>query len=279
MAIVEILENKLDTRRGGDDCEFNGYLEDYVLDIDDLEMDESVKKALKLIAEEDNQAKVCVNLRMSVNKEAISNQIIRYKDVFKLNGKPIILPFVIYGEKNMADRAMVIVPYEKFGYLFAKGYYYCMTEPGSDYANCKNEIVSVCLSSVNDIFDAYKRLHSVTAGSLQRSIDHNDFTNYETLKENAVECADSIRENAVSVLAGLEDKTDAIYQMVVKWFLLKKVLYVQYMVNKDILNRVHEGNVKKQRNQAKLNSEEIKFMSFSELWRCTGENQTKEVME
>ncbi len=279
MAIVEILENKLDTRRGGDDCEFNGYLEDYVLDIDDLEMDESVKKALKLIAEEDNQAKVCVNLRMSVNKEAISNQIIRYKDVFKLNGKPIILPFVIYGEKNMADRAMVIVPYEKFGYLFAKGYYYCMTEPGSDYANCKNEIVSVCLSSVNDIFDAYKRLYSVTAGSLQRSIDHNDFTNYETLKENAVECADSIRENAVSVLAGLEDKTDAIYQMVVKWFLLKKVLYVQYMVNKDILNRVHEGNVKKQRNQAKLNSEEIKFMSFSELWRCTGENQTKEVME
>lgn len=279
MAIVEILENKLDTRRGGDDCEFNGYLEDYVLDIDDLEMDESVKKALKLIAEEDNQAKVCVNLRMSVNKEAISNQIIRYKDVFKLNGKPIILPFVIYGEKNMADRAMVIVPYEKSGYLFAKGYYYCMTEPGSDYANCKNEIVSVCLSSVNDIFDAYKRLYSVTAGSLQRSIDHNDFTNYETLKENAVECADSIRENAVSVLAGLEDKTDVIYQMVVKWFLLKKVLYVQYMVNKDILNRVHEGNVKKQRNQAKLNSEEIKFMSFSELWRCTGENQTKEVME
>ena len=279
MAIVEILENKLDTRRGGDDCEFNGYLEDYVLDIDDLEMDESVKKALKLIAEEDNQAKVCVNLRMSVNKEAISNQIIRYKDVFKLNGKPIILPFVIYGEKNMADRAMVIVPYEKFGYLFAKGYYYCMTEPGSDYASCKNEIVSVCLSSVNDIFDAYKRLHSVTAGSLQRSIDHNDFTNYETLKENAVECADSIRENAVSVLTGLEDKTDAIYQMVVRWFLLKKVLYVQYMVNKDILNRVHEGNVKKQRNQAKLNSEEIKFMSFSELWRCTGENQTKEVVE
>ena len=91
--------------------------------------------------------------------------------------------------------------------------------------------------------------------------------------------SEKIRENAVSVLAGLEDKTDAIYQMVVKWFLLKKVLYVQYMVNKDILNRVHEGNVKKQRNQAKLNSEEIKFMSFSELWRCTGENQTKEVME
>ena len=42
------------------------------------------------------------------------------------------------------------------------------------------------------------------------------------------------------------------------------------MVNKNILNSVHEGNVKKQRNQAKLNADDILFMSYSEMWRTTG---------
>lgn len=58
-----------------------------------------------------------------------------------------------------------------------------------------------------------------------------------------------------------------IYSLVVRWFLLKKVVYVQYMVNKDMLQNVHEGNIKKQRNQAKINADEIPFISYSELWR------------
>jgi hypothetical protein len=57
--------------------------------------------------------------------------------------------------------------------------------------------------------------------------------------------------------------------MIQKWFLLKKVCYVQYMVSKDLLNSVHEGNIKKQRNQAKTNADEIGFLSFSEMWRLT----------
>ena len=57
---------------------------------------------------------------------------------------------------------------------------------------------------------------------------------------------------------------------------MKKVLYVQYMVNKDILNSVHEGNIKKQRNQAKLNADEISFLSFSEMWRITPETAAEE---
>ena len=39
------------------------------------------------------------------------------------------------------------------------------------------------------------------------------------------------------------------------------------MVNKDMLQNVHEGNIKKQRNQAKINADEIPFISYSELWR------------
>ena len=64
-----------------------------------------------------------------------------------------------------------------------------------------------------------------------------------------------------------QDKEACIYSLVVRWFLLKKVVYVQYMVNKDMLQNVHEGNIKKQRNQAKINADEIPFISYSELWR------------
>ena len=76
-----------------------------------------------------------------------------------------------------------------------------------------------------------------------------------------------MKENAETELRDAEDKEAMIYSLVVRWFLLKKVVYVQYMVNKDMLQNVHEGNIKKQRNQAKINADEIPFISYSELWR------------
>ncbi len=274
MSIVEILEKKMDARRGGTDCDFNGYLEDYVLDIDELEIDGVIKSTLKAISDEDNQAKICVNLKMAINKEAISNQIIRYKDVFKLEGNPIELPFIIYGSKNGQDRALLIIPFEKYSYIYAKGLYYCMTEPGSEYTNCKNEIIAMSCKTKDEVKDAYQKLYSVTAGALQRGVDSGEFSSYEILKNDAVSCANELRDGAVETLSKLEDRTKTIYSLVIKWFLLKKVLYVQYMMNKDILKYEHEGNIKKQRNQAKLNSEEIRFLSYSELWR-SGQNNSE----
>ena len=48
-------------------------------------------------------------------------------------------------------------------------------------------------------------------------------------------------------------------------------------MNKNLLNTVHEGNVKKQRNQAKINADEISFLSFSEMWRLSApEEETAE---
>ena len=69
------------------------------------------------------------------------------------------------------------------------------------------------------------------------------------------------------VLPTLTEINVIIYEMIQKWFLLKKVCYVQYMVSKDLLNSVHEGNIKKQRNQAKVNADSIVFVPYSELWR------------
>ena len=48
------------------------------------------------------------------------------------------------------------------------------------------------------------------------------------------------------------------------------------MVNKEILNTVHEGNVKKQRNQAKLNADQIQFLSYSDMYRLQKEEEVEE---
>ena len=129
-----------------------------------------------------------------------------------------------------------------------------MTEPAGEFIDCKNEIVAIS-SNQETILKVLNQLFTVKAGSIQRSIDHELFHNYEELKTASKEAANALKLEAMEKLPELEDRTQAIYH------------YVQYMVNKNILSSIHENNIKKQRNQAKLNSEEIDILSFSEMWR------------
>ncbi len=268
MAISIILEQELDSRRGGEDCRFNGYLEDFLSLEEDL--DPVLREAFTRIVEDDTDVKICTGLKSDINKDAISNQIIRYKDVFKLSGKALVYPYILYENKESADRALLVVPYSSYSFIYAKGYYYCMTEPGSKFIDCKNDIVGISSSSSSEIVDTWNKLFTMKAGALQRSIDREHFRNYDELKATAIRAAEEQKEEALQVLPTAEDRTPYIFGYVINWFLLKKVLYVQYMVNKNILNSVHEGNIKKQRNQAKLNADEVTFMSYSEMWRTTG---------
>lgn len=275
MAISSILDRQLDYRKNGEDCSFNGYLEDYLNVSEDL--DPVLKEAFTEILAKDENVKICVNLKAEVNRDAISNQIIRYKDVFKLTGRPLTYPYLLYATGDTEDRALLVVPYTKYSFIYAKGYYYCMTEPGSPFIECKNEIVAVTSDKASRIADTYAKLFTMKAGALQRSVDRDFFRSYDELKALAIEAANRQKEEAAGVLTALEDRTAQIYQYVINWFLLKKVLYVQYMVNKNLLNTVHEGNVKKQRNQAKTNADEISFLSFSEMWRLSApEEETAE---
>lgn len=278
MAIEMILEQQLDSRHGGEDCLFNGFLEDY-LNLEDLGLDPILEEAFKIIRDQNPNTRICAGMKADINRDAISNQIIRYKDIFKLTGKALTYPYILYERKNDEERALLVVPYEEYSYLFAKGYYYCMTEPGSPLLDCKNEIVTVSSDDPAWIARTYEEMFVKKAGALQRGIDHSFFANYEELKDKAVKAAEIQKEKAYAELPALEDRTPAIYKYVVNWFLLKKVLYVQYMVNKDILNRVHEGNVKKQRNQAKLNADDVQFISFSEMWRTDGTPAVPETRE
>lgn len=265
MAICAILGQKVDSRKDGDDCLFNGYLEDY-LSLRENEIDDDLKESFEKVLEVEPDTKICVDLHCAVNIEAISNQIIRYKDICKLNGKPLVIPYILYFQHDDEHRAIIICDCKQYGYIYAKGLYYCMTEPAGEFIDCKNEIVAIS-SNQETILKVLNQLFTVKAGSIQRNIDHELFHNYEELKTASKEAANALKLEAMKKLPELEDRTNAIYHYVTNWFLLKKVLYVQYMVNKNILSSIHENNIKKQRNQAKLNSEEIDILSFSEMWR------------
>lgn len=266
MAIYQILEELKDARKDGDQCEFNGFLEDY-LEVVDSSEDQGMKEILHALFEEDPDLRICVNLRADINRQVISNQIIRYKDAFKLQGHPVVCPIVVYGKRQDTERALILVNHSERSYLYAKGLYYTLTEPYSFLAECKNELVAISAESAESVRNVFRKLFSVKAGALQREADRGCFANYEQLKKDALDEAEALRESAVKQLREAQDKEACIYSLVVRWFLLKKVVYVQYMVNKDMLQNVHEGNIKKQRNQAKVNADEIPFISYSELWR------------
>jgi|LAHS01.1.fsa_nt_gb hypothetical protein len=276
MSVCEILNAKVDERKQGSDCTFNGYLEDY-LGMNENGLDENLKKAFELILEEEPDAKIITNLKHEISRDAVSNQIIRYKDVFKLNTRPLITPYIIYVEHEDGEgRALMVMPYSKANYLYGKGMYYCLTEPGSEFAEAKNELVSVASENSEEIARTFSRMFTEKAGALQRTLDKKFFTNYNELKSIALEAAQAEKNEAVEVLPTLEDRTQKIYSYVVHWFLLKKVLYVQYMVNKIILKTEHDGNIKAQRNQAKLNADSVVFLSYSEMWRLGADNAQKD---
>lgn len=275
MAIRSLLDLQLDDRHYGDNCLFNGYLEDY-LSLEDSDLDPILKDAFTTINHNYQNVKICVGLKSDISQDAISNQIIRYKDIFKLHGKALVYPYILYMTIEEEDRALLVVPYEPYSYLYAKGFYYCMTEPGSLFIDCKNEIVAISTQDPSRIVTAFNNLFEKKAGALQRAIDHEHFTNYEELQAQALKAAEEQVEQAKTELLEIEDRTDKIYHYIINWFLLKKVLYVQYMVNKEILNTVHEGNVKKQRNQAKLNADQIQFLSYSDMYRLQKEEEVEE---
>ncbi len=273
MSIYTILSGKVDARNGGTDCKFNGYLEDYLSFEENI--DEFEREVFEDIVEEHSDARIIVDYRTTISEEAISNQIIRYKDIFKLNGKPLHLPYMIYGEEDGKGRALLMVPYDTYSGIYAKAMYYCISEPGSDFIEAKNEIVSISSDDSEEIVDAYDRMFIEKAGSIQRRLDQKSYTSYRELFSKAMEAGDQLCQQCFGELIQLQDRTDAIYSYVVRWFMLKKILYVQYMVDRNLLKNTHGGDVKAQRNQAKKNAMAINIKGFSEMWRVTEESSQK----
>lgn len=270
MAIYDILCKTADRREREDGiCQFNGFLEDYLSLIEENEED-STFSILKAVFEEDPNIKICVDLRLNINREAIANQIIRYKDSFKLPKGTIICPYVLYGKMDDVQKAFIITLGDKEEYILAKALYYVMSEPENEYEGTRNEIIATsvrpetCHMLVNSMKAFFHQ--SRKAGIVQRELDMKIFNSYDEMYIMAKDMGDYMQAHLMDILDEAEDREHCINEMIAKWFLLKKFTYVQYMMDKTTLNKLHEGNVKKQRQVAKEKCDGIGFISYSDLW-------------
>lgn len=271
MAIYDILTAHKDQRDGGDVCTFNGYLEDYLGIIEEDENKEKETSVLRYLYTLDENLRICTDLHLDINRDAIANQIIRYKDAFKMPKGQITIPYIIYGKDDDTQRASILLFGNKDDYIFAKAYYYVISEPDNMYEGTRNEIISmVYQEDYDDLFKETMERYFVKkekAGLIQRFVDRRLFKNYDEMIDLAKNYGEQLQVQAKEELAALgDDAQPVIYQYIMKWFLLKKFCYVQFMMDKRKLQEVFEGNVKKQRHGAKERSDAIGFISYREMW-------------
>lgn len=275
MAIFDILSQVKDEREKDGKCTFNGYLEDYLSTLEDDETQKETYDVLSQLLPLNNSLKICTNLRLEINKDAIANQIIRYKDSFKLPRGQIRCPNIVYGTFDDEQRAMIVVIGEKEDYILAKALYYVISEPENEYEGTRNEIISMNAKAGETelLLEAADRffIKKEKAGIVQRNMDARVFINYDEMYETAQKMANDQLVNLKDILKDATEKEECINNIIAKWFLLKKFSYVQYMMDKNNLNKIHQGNVKKQRQTAKEKCDAISFVSYSELWKLVKE--------
>jgi len=238
----------------------------------ELVEEEVVTKILQNLKEKDEEIYVCKNFKFAIS-DNITNQIIHYKDVFKINEPIILCPYLIYGKtkKENKDYVIILVANNEQGYVYSKGMYYCLTEPNGFMDGYRNNVVALSLDeenydevlqSITEIIEETKSL-----GAVQRYYDRKYLKTVEEMKDMCVEASTALFEEAKEKMLEIEDRTHIIYNTISKCFLLKKCMYVQYMMNKTLLELRFSGSVKKQRQAAKESADAIPFVSFSELWR------------
>lgn len=249
-------------------CSFNGYVEDYLHYAED-ELSEEWKDLFAYLVGIDPGLRICINLQLDINPDVVTNRIIRYKDAFKVANRALIYPVIIYGiTEKKEERAVIICEKGKEEYLKAKGLYFCMSEPLGMFENARNEIVATNLENAKSVMEALFVKNEKT-GAIQRRFDAEVLGEYESMKEYALAFADELKDKAKERFAECEDgeKERIIKETIVMWFLIKKILYVQYMMSKKILNDIHKGDIKAQRSAAKANADAVVFTSYGDLWK------------
>lgn len=266
MEVFETLSAILDSRKENPNCAFNGYLEDYVSTLDE---EDPLKPVLNGLLEKAEGFRVLVDYKFNVNHNLISNQIIRYKDVQKIPEYSFCVPLIIYGLSDAKKSvAIILMKGDTDGYILAKGYYLALTEQGSLLEMSKNNVIALNTGhpmlnlAVSELMD-----DSQTAGSIQRTLDRAVFKSYAELYDLVKKQALAQQEFIKANVSQHEHKATLIYTAVVQWFLMKKLIYVQTMMNRNLLIEECKGDIKQQRHVAKMNADGVQFLMYSEMWR------------
>lgn len=271
--ILEVLGACADQRTDNGCCEFNGYLEDYITILEERGGCEKQLDLFKKFMEINESYRIIVGLQLTCNKETIANQIIRYKDAFKLPEGQLKAPYILYTKVNEKVTGILCSFGGKEESIYAKGAYLVLSEPGNQYEAIRNDVVSVAFDDevLTHQMDLIKRFVTGRdkAGYIQRGLDMIVFKNLDDMINTAIAIAEDQCTNGVEALKDVEEPRLAIYKLIEHWFYLKKFVYVQTMMDKGRLNSMYDGNPKKQRQAAKQNSDAIKYVSYSECWQHT----------
>ena len=262
--------------------DFHGTMKEYLSTYNTDE--EVVTKLFLELMEANIELYVCKNFRFGVSQN-VTNQIIHYKDIFKIAKPTFCCPFILYGKQSDSDKEylIILVANKKDGYLIAKGMYYCLTEPNGILDGFRNDAVALYLDD-NNYDEVLKSIFSFdtgtkSLGAVQRYYDRRYFKTLEELRDNCVEGSNQLFNDAKEAMLQAEDRGEIINETIARCFLFKKCMYVQMMMNKGLLVERFEGNIKKQRQTAKDYSDSIPFVSFSELWRYQKPETVEEKLE
>lgn len=271
--ILEVLGACADQRTENGCCEFNGYLEDYITILEERGGCEKQLDLFKKFMKINESYRIIVDLQLTCNKETIANQIIRYKDAFKLPEGQLKAPYILYTKVNEKVTGILCSFGGKEESIYAKGAYLVLSEPGNQYEAIRNDVVSVAFDDevMTHQMDLIKRFvtGSDKAGYIQRGLDMIVFKKLDDMVNTAIAIAEDQCTNGVEALKDVEDPRASIYKLIEHWFYLKKFVYVQTMMDKGRLNSMYDGNSKKQRQAAKQNADAIKYVSYSECWQHT----------
>ncbi len=277
MSSVAVLSEVLDSRKGGKTAKFNGFLEDYLNS--DAPIKDEVRESLQKVLEAYPDFRILTDFRFNVNKEAISNQIIRYKDVTKLPANYYDLAFILYGAINNKELCILVADGTRnVDYFLAKGMYYTLTEQYGILEDSRQEVIVLTMAHLDELTDVINQFNNdprLRVAPFQRRIDKKYFSNFEDLHNQVSEIATNIKDNVKEDLGIVKDRSVIIFRNIASWFLFKKLLYVSYMSNKDYLNNKAEGNMRQHRNNAKQIVDGIPFVAFSEMWRMKNVKPTE----
>ena len=253
-----------DERKGDHTCAFNGFLEDYLETIEESPLRESLRVLVAL----NPDFRIMVGYHFDIQTEAVSNQIIRYKDITKLPAHSFVLPIFVYGnDTNEEPVGFILATEETESFTVLKGLYYAITENKALLETLRNNIIVTLLNEVGLEIIAQLTKREIKCGAAQRLIDAYYYADLNELKTLVKTEAEALQVKIKEDFKEHKHRAPMIYNAVTSWFLMKKVLYVQTMMNRHLLDRECGGDVKKQRHQAKLNADSVTFIAYSELWR------------
>ncbi len=266
MSIVSVISEIEDSRKGSNISKFNGYLEDYL----SLLENEELKSSLQPIVEAYPEMRILTEYRFNVNRRTISNQIIRYKDVFKLPNNYFDIAMILYGEVHAREVAIIVADGNRsIDYYLAKGMYYTLTEQYGIFEKNRNDLLCLTMGHLPEVLEILNSFENrrVRFGSVQRRFDRVYFNGFYDLQEQLLQYAHGLVDNIEADVQTVPERSIVINRNIATWFLFKKLMYVQYMSNRDLLRSESNNDIKEHRTKAKQFADQVPFIPLSSMWR------------